>query len=287
MGSLGTILQADNMYTVDKARYEAAKEVQTATNRREAATASLADFSRSLGNTLRVEAAGKEFNEAVSSLAGALESRTTGRINSSLAAAERIGALNAEASAMGVGGSSIDLLTDTIKLQRNIEQDLQRQATARMATSGGRSNAAIMDNGYTSIDLTQRFGNFDHTRHVAPVKMKNRLATLIGAGVATFFLGPDAGQAVAQVAVGGWQASNGNFAGAAQSFDSGLSSAILGVKSLNDRAGQSWFGAVTQKQKEQADIQAAKDQQINWGGFSGDGDIFGSGFGGGWDFSTE
>lgn len=284
MGSVFTVLNSGNQYTIDKAKYDAEKLVQTANNKKEAAIASLADFGRSLGNTLRIEAAGKEFNEAISSLASTLESRTTGQINSSLAAAERIGALNAEASAMGVGGSSIDLLTNTIKLQRNIEQDLQRQTTERIATAGGRSTAAIMDNGYSSIDLTQKFGNFDHTRHVAPVKMKNKLATLVAAGVATYFLGPQAGMAVTDLAVGAWQASNANFSGAAASLDHGIGGVVGGLSDLNSRAGQSWFGAVTQKQKQKE--KEKEEQSINWGGFSTgeNGDVFGSGFGGGWDF---
>jgi len=146
MGSVTTILQANNITRVDKAKYDASVMVQRANNKREAAGSSLADFSRSLGNSIRIEGAGKEFNNAQSQLAETLEGRTLGRINSSLAASDKMGSLEAQAAAIGVGGNSVDILNKTVALQRNIEQDLKEQATMRLAARGGRANAQIMDN---------------------------------------------------------------------------------------------------------------------------------------------
>lgn len=289
MGSVNTIIQANNITRIQKGEYDAKVMIQQANNKREAAKVSLAEFSRSLGNTLRIEAAGKEFNEATSNLAASLEGRTTNRLNSSLAAAERMGALAAQAGAMGVGGSSVELLSDTIKLQRNIEQDLQQQATTRLAAQGSRANAQIMDNAYNQIDLQQTFGSFDHTVYIAPKRMKRRLGKLIGVAVATYFGGPQAGEAVADFAVGTWQAENANFQGMSQSFDSGFQNAIKGYQTWSSLQGgdgpKSWFGAVTQKQNQQADAAAAKNQNINWGGFTpGEDSTFGSGFGNNWDW---
>lgn len=287
MGSVSTILQANNITRIKQAEYEAKTMMQRADNKKEAAKVALAEFSRSLGNTLRIEAAGKEFNEATSNLAASLEGRTTNRLNSSLAAAERMGALAAQAGAMGVGGSSVGLLSDTIKLQRNIEQDLQQQATTRLASQGSRANAQIMDNAYNQIDLQQTFGSFDHTVYVAPMRMKNRLGALLGAAVATYFGGPMAGMAVADLAVGAWQADNANFQGASQSLDAGIQHALKGYQTWSSLQGgdgpKSWFGAVTQRQNQQADAKAARNQTINWGGFTpGSDDFFGSGFGDAW-----
>lgn len=292
MGSVNTILQANNITEIKKGEYDAATMIQRSGNKREAAKAALADFSRSLGNTLRIEAAGKEFNEATSQLAASLEGRTTNKINSSLAAAEKMGALAAQAGALGVGGSSIELLSTTIKLQRNIEQDLQQQATDRLAASGSRANAQIMDNAYNTIDLTQTYGSFDHTVYIAPKRMKRRLGKLIGVAVATYFGGPMAGEAVADFAVGTWQAENADFKGMAGSFDSAAANAVRGYNTWSSLQGgdgpKSWFGAVTQRQNQQADKAAAKDQAINWGGFTpGEDSAFGSGFGSGWFFDVE
>lgn len=290
MGSVNTIIQAPNIHRIKMAEFEGANQVQVASNKLEAAKVALADFSRSLGNTLRIEAAGKEFNEATSNLAAALEGRTTNRLNASLAASERMGALSAMAGANGVGGSSVELLSDTIRLQRNIEQDLQQQATDRMAAQGSRANAQIMDNAYNQLDLSRVAGSFDYTVRIAPQKMKNRIGKLIGVAVATYFGGPQAGQAAADFGVAEWQAGNANFQGMAQSLDSGLQNAISGYKTWSSLQGgdgpKSWFGAVTQRQNQQADAAAAKNQSINWGGFTpGGDDFFGSGFGDNWDMN--
>lgn len=290
MGSVNTILQANNIHRIKQAEYEGANEVQVASNKLEAAKASLAEFSRSLGNSLRIEAAGKEFNEGVSDLAAALEGRTTNQLNSSLAAAERIGALSAQAAAAGVGGSSVALLNDTIELQRNIEQDLQRQATSRLAAKGSRANAQIMNNAYNQIDLSRALGSFDYTVRIAPQKMKNRLGKAIGVAVATYFGGPMAGQAAADFAVSEWQAGNADFQGMSRSLDSGFQHAIKGYQTWSSLQGgdgpKSWFGAVTQRQNQQADAEAARNQTINWGGFTpGSDDFFGSGFGYNWNMN--
>lgn len=255
MGSVNTILQANNITRVKMAEYNAAVTVQVAGNKKEAAMASLSDFSRSLGNTLRMEAAGKQFNEATSQLAEALEARGTGKINTSLAAAERMGQLTAQASAMGVGGSSMDLLNDTVKLQRNITQDLQDEATGRLAARGARGNANIMSNAENQTDLSRSFGNFDYTVHIAPKRMKARFGKLVAVAVATYFGGPMAGKAVADLAVADWQYSNGNFEGGAktagQAMEAGLSAYSSWSSLQSGDSAQSWFSAVTQKNAQQ------------------------------------
>ena len=256
MGVVNTILQSGNQFRIQKAQFEAAETVKRATNKKEAARTALADFARSLGNTIRIEAAGKEFNEQTSQLASTLEARSTNRINTSLMAAEQMGALAAKAGAAGVGGSSIELLNATIKIQKEITEETQNLATDRLATAGSRAKAQTMTNAFNTIDLTQTFGSFDHTVNVAPKPMKNKLGALLGTAVATYFGGPAAGQAVAGFAVGSWQASNGNFAGATQSFDTAIQNAVTGFKTFGSLQGgpgaKSWFGAVTQKSSPQA-----------------------------------
>lgn len=279
MGSVNTILQANNIHEVAKAEYDANVMLSESRNRLEVAKTSLAEFSRSLGNVYRIEAAGKEYNEAVSQLALATEARGMGRINDSLAAAERTGALMAQAGALGVGGTSVDLLNQTVELQRNIQQDMQQAATDQMASSAGRANAQIMENAQNAMDLTRTFGNFDYTVHIAPKPMKRRFLKLVGVAVATYFGGPQAGEAAADAMVGSWQATNANYGGAAQNFDSAIGGALNSWQEWNDRGGQSWFGAVSQQRAQEASQDTTK---INWGAFGGEDGGFGSGFGEGW-----
>ena len=279
MGSVNTILQANNIHRIAEAEYDANVMLSRSRNELEVAKTGLAEFSRSLSNVHKIEAAGKEYNEAVSQTAAALEARSMGRINDSLAAAERTGALMAQAGALGVGGASVDLLNKTVELQRNIQQDMQETATSRLASSSARGAATIMDNAHNAMDLTRTFGNFDYTVHIAPKPMKRRLGKLVGVAAATYFGGPQAGEAAADAMVGSWQASNANYGGAAQSFDSAVAGAMGAWQEWNDRGGQSWFGAVSQKRNQET---AEGTTKINWGAFGGEDGGFGSGFGSGW-----
>lgn len=284
MGSVNTIMQANNITRVKRAEYDAAVMTTKARNRLEAAKQTLSDFSRSLSNVNRMEAAGKEYNEAVNALAQTIESRGTGRINSSLAAADKLGALAAGAAFMGVGGASVDLLNDTVKLQRNVEQQLHQTQTDRLASAGARSSAQIMDNAISQTDLSRTFGSFDYTRYIEPKAMKRRLGKLIGVAVATFFGGPQAGEAVADAAVASWQATNGDFGQAADSMGRAARNASGAVQDWMQRDGESWFGTVMNKRDAQEAKASNSTQSVNWGKFEpGQGYGFGSGFGKDWE----
>lgn len=283
MGSVNTILQANNITRMKRAEYEAAVMTQESSNKLEVAKQTLSDFSRALANANRMEAAGKEYNEAVNSVAQTLESRSTGRINSSLAAADKLGALAAGAAFQGIGGSSVEMLDATVKLQRNIEQQLQDVSTDRLASAGARSAAQVIDNAASQTDLSRTFGNFNYTRYIEPKAMKRRLGKLIGVAAATYFGGAQGGEAMADFAVGTWQASNADFEGMSNSMGRAARNAAGAVQDWMARDGESWFGSVMNKKDAQAAKAETSTQAINWGSFEpGQGYGFGSGFGADW-----
>lgn len=283
MGSVNTIIQANNITRIKKAEYDAAKMTQESSNKLEVAKQTLSDFSRALANANRMEAAGKEYNEAVNAVAQTLEARSTGRINSSLAAADKLGALAAGAAFQGVGGSSVEMLDATVKLQRNIEQQMQDISTDRLASAGARSAAQVIDNAASQTDLSRTFGNFDYTRYIEPKAMKRRLGKLIGVAAATLFGGPQVGEAAADVMVGTWQASNGDFEGMSNSLGRAAKGFSSAAQDWMARDGESWFGYVTNKKDAQAAKADTSTQNFNWGSFEpGQGYGFGSGFGDSW-----
>ncbi len=250
MGSLNTIINANNITRIQTAEYDAAQMLQQSGNKRQAQEIALKEFSRTLGNNLRIEQAGKQFNEAMGQLAQMSTAASTNRLNLDLAASQRLGQLNTQAAAAGIGGTSVDLLNDTIVLQRESQAVLDGRATEIGLAAGQRSASNIMNNAYMSQDLTQSLGSFDYTRHIKPQRMKRRLGKLIGVAVATYFGGPMAGEAVADFAVGEWQSSNAKYDAAGQSYSQGIQNAISGYKtwsSLQDNdpnTQDNWFGAV-------------------------------------------
>lgn len=280
MGSVYEIYNSPNVHRVRVAEYDSAIQVRTANNKKEAAAAALAEFSRSLGNNLRMEQAGKRYNEEINALAQTMEGRATVRLSASLAASEKLGQLQAGAAAAGVGGSSIELLGDTVALQRNIEQDLQRVTTERMGAAGMRTAASSFTAQAVSQDFSRTLGNFDYTINVAPQPLKHRYLKLLGVAAATYFGGPQAGQAAADAAVGEWKQNNGDWDGAARYLGRAASGLIASTKDWGggDSESNSWFGRVTQSSN------VKKDSEVNWGDLDADKEgtfafSFGKGFG--------
>lgn len=246
MGSVNTILQANNKTRVAQAEYRQAVANTANTNRSEAAGSSLANFARSWSNNAKAKAAGKEYNHAMNVLSEELRAAEGGKLNSQLQLAEARGALAAQAGQVGVGGSSADLMDSLIRLQGEMDQEARDNAQTLLAARGARQTAQIMSNAYGNMDLSQSFGNFDFSQHIEPVRMKRRLGKLVGVAVATYFGGPMAGEAVADMAVGEWQASNADYDGSGQSFGRGMSNAMGAYQQWNERGGQSWGSAVAE-----------------------------------------
>ncbi len=244
MGNVGTIINAGNQHRVAMAEWERATQTQRSGNKRRAAETTLAEFSRSLRNQVQMENAGKEFNRKVESLAHELEQTGKARINTQLQYAEAEGALAAQAGMVGVGGSSVELMDSLVDLKRASQLDEQMRARELLASRGQAEAAQMVSNAAGAIDLQQTLGSFDYAVHMQPQRMKRRLGKLIGVAVATYFGGPQAGEAVADFAVGEWKASNADYGGANQAFGAGITNAGKAYKQWGERGGQAWGDAV-------------------------------------------
>lgn len=240
MGSVNTILQANNTTRVARANYRAAVAQIDNQNRSEVAKTGFADFMRSLKNNAQLDAAAKEYNSNMEALSEELRARQGAGLNSQLQLANARGALQAQAGAVGVGGSSADLMDSMVRLQAEMDQETQANAVALLASRGASQTAQVMSRAWNGMDMSRSFGQFDYSQHIEPQAMKRRLGKLIGVAVATYFGGPMAGEAVADFAVGTWQADNGNFTGASQSFSNAAQNGMQAWQQSNDRGGKSW-----------------------------------------------
>lgn len=247
MGSgVNTILQANNKTRVARAEYRAAKAATANTNKLEVSKGRLAEFMREQGNKARVNAASKEYNYRMDTLSEELRGSMTASANTQLQLATARGALSAQSGFVGVGGSSVDLMDSLVGLQAEMDLEAQNNARELMASRGAAQAAETMANAYSTMDLSRTFGNFDYSQYIEPKAMKRRFGKLVGVAVATYFGGPAAGNAVADMAVGTWQASNGNFDGMNQSFDSAIAGGAKAFQQWGQRGGQPWGQAVAQ-----------------------------------------
>lgn len=245
MGSVVQIIYAGNQYRIDNAKYNAANKIRSSSNIASGAEATLANFSRSLGNQVRQENAGKQYNAAVSQIADQLDTRGALNLNTSLAATQQLGAIQAGAAAAGVGGSSIQLLDQVTELHRNIQQDQQTTDTNKFSKSATMAATQSLVNGQGQLDFAQTSANVDTTQSVAPVAMKNRFGTLVAVAVATYFGGPQAGQAVADSAIASNKAANGDYDGSAKMADRAMSGYVGAASGYAKSGGQSWWSQVT------------------------------------------
>lgn len=278
MGSIFEIMNSPNTYRVQKAEHYYRTTTQSASNVKQAAQANLANFTRTIGNSRRLEAAGKEYNAQVANLAKALDVSINTDMNLVMAAAQTQGSLMAQAAAAGVGGSSVDLLDHTTQLQTEMQREYNESERDSLAIFGTRANTDIMDNAWQQIDMSQTFGNYDRSVHIAPKKLKNRWGAMIAVGVATYFGGPQAGQATADVIMASHKANNGKFDEASQYYSNAFRNAAGAMedwRGVQDNSGKSrsWFNAVidrnTQSQKALEKAQDNSAKQARTGGAFG------------------
>ena len=243
MGSVNTILQADNTTRVARAQYRNAKAGTENHNKLQVAEGNFSNFMRSLNNQIKVNGASKEYNFQMEQLSEQLRSQQTATLNSQGQLAAARGALAAQGGAVGVGGSSADLMDTMVRLQSEMDQEAQANALALMASRGGKQAAQIMSNAVKGMDMSRTFGSFDYQQHIEPKPMSNRYAKLVGVAVATFYGGPQAGEAAASAFVGDWQAKNGDFQGMSQSYNNAIMGGLSAMQGYSQRGGKSWASA--------------------------------------------
>lgn len=240
MGNTSTILQANNTTRIARAKYRQAKAGTESHNKLQVAEGNFSNFMRSLNNQIRVNGASKEYNFQMEQLSEELRSQQSASLNSQGQLAAARGALAAQAGAVGVGGSSADLMDTMVRLQSEMDQEAQQNALALMASRGGKQSAQIMSNAVKGMDLSRTFGQFDYQQHIEPKAMGSRFGKLVGVAVATYFGGPQAGEAVAGAFVGDWQAKNGDFQGMSQSYNNAIMGGLSAMQGYSQRGGKSW-----------------------------------------------
>lgn len=245
MEQLGTIFQAHNTTRVAKANYRSQVAATKAGNDIAKAKGDLANWSRSLSNRRMMTAAGKQYSRAMEQVANLAASSVKEDMNLGLSNAEQIGVMQARAAYSGVGGASVDAMENMIALQAATTQQELDDAIAMALHYGKEDASTSYGNSLKSQDFSQQVMNFSYQEFIEPKKMKYRLGKLIGVAAATWFGGPMMGEAAANAAVGDWQASNGNFTGAAQSFGNAAGGALSAWQGWNERGGVAWGSDLT------------------------------------------
>jgi hypothetical protein len=165
---------SENLLSQDQADNN--NKLREAGNEFAAAQASLANTQRSISNQQKASAAGSQWNTTTLNQDRALDTMVRGNVEQQISAAGALGALNADAAARGVGGTSADIMRSTMR-GRNARLVSGQQLASKetnfddlMVQSGMRSNLV------TSQDYGQTVANLNYqasipTTYIKPAKM--------------------------------------------------------------------------------------------------------------------
>lgn len=163
-----SIANARNQYTVARAmaglsRAEAAanNKIRQANNLRANVDADLTNWTRSVQNQRRMEAAGNAQLAGVTNLLRSRDQQTNESLESRLSAAETIGALAANAALSGTGGSSIDGMERAVRLRDQRSQHYADKQAGLVDYDALAQIAGIVPQAASGMDLTVTQANQD------------------------------------------------------------------------------------------------------------------------------
>lgn len=230
---MGQLIYADAIHIREQAKIDAGKITTKSGNERRGAESALANFSQSLSNMRQMRAGGEAFNDAQGNMARSMESASVGPLKMRLAAAEELGSVAAMAASAGVGGGSVDMYNETVRLtgamqEQAFAEGMDTQNYAERTAAGNIISSSVL-----SIDNNVYRANLDYTQYVDHKKPSvfERLATVGMAAAATYFGGPQAGMAVVGAFEAKQAARNGDLNGASQAIMGSFQNAMGAVKS--------------------------------------------------------
>lgn len=240
---MGQIIYADAIHRVEQAKIDAARLTQAASNERSAAESALARFSADLGNKRRMDAAGDQIANINRIISRNQDAKVSGDLNQEIALAEELGRSTTMAAAANLGGSSVSVYNQTVKLRAALQRDQGDRAFNSDIWAAGQDKGNTIRNAVAGLDNSAYRANLDYTKYVDHKKMGifERVAWLGAAATATYFGGPQGGQAVLSMMDAKNSANNGDFASASASVNGAIKATVGAVQDYRQTGGNGFF----------------------------------------------
>jgi len=148
---------------------DAANAVRGANNNLAVAQTRLSSTLRSMGNQAKLEAGGDAINALNTNLVRLQDRAANGSLNQQIMAAEQLGAVQAQAAAMGVGGTSAAMLHQTMQLAQARAETAQNQQAQYQTYDMLAQRAGIKHNMVMALDQGQDFAPIDYGINTAPL----------------------------------------------------------------------------------------------------------------------
>lgn len=239
---MGSLFYGQAQAIVAQGQVNAKRITTKSGNIRRAAENDLQLFSQSLSNRKILKAAGKNIDAYSENIAKNMEAATFGDFQRQIAESEELGAVTAMASAAGVGGSSVEAYNRTIQTVNAFRAEQSDRQFDRDLYAARMAKGDVLTSAVDSMDYNVYRADLDVSTYL-DVKKPSFMSGLLTLGMtaaATYFGGPQAGQAVLSFRDSQAAASQGNFAQASQSLTSAFSSGIGAIKTFNTLGGNLW-----------------------------------------------
>jgi hypothetical protein len=243
---MGSIIYGDAQHIIAQAKIDAARITQKSGNEKRGAVSNLQRFSASLSNQRALDAAGSNINDITGNISRNLDAAASGRLMSRVSAAEELGASVAMAAAAGVGGSSVEAYNATMRLTRSMQEEQGQRAVAsdNFLASAQRGNQ--VKSAVASFDNSVYAADLDFNQYVDHKKMGlfTKILAVGATAAATYFGGPQAGQAVMGLFESRQAAQNGDFESASSSLSGAVKNGISAGGAFHKTGGQSGFSGM-------------------------------------------
>jgi hypothetical protein len=239
---MGSILYGQASAIQAQGQVKAKRIATKSGNEKRAAQTDLQLFSQALGNRKIMDAAGKNINAYGENIAKNLEGTTMGAFQDQLRSSEELGATTAMAAAAGIGGSSIEAYNATLETSNNLRLEQSNRQFDRDIYGAGQARGDILTSAVDSLDKNVYRSDIDVSTYM-DVKKPSFLGGAAWLGLtaaATYFGGPQAGQAVLAAHDADMYAGRGDYANAASSFNSMIASGTGAFKTYRQTGGNLW-----------------------------------------------
>lgn len=231
------ILASGSVHTREQAKIDAARLTQKARNELKGAMSASQAWAQSFANSRKMKMAGEQVGEIAENMARNLDVATSGRFADRLEASQAFGANVASAAAAGVGGSSIEMFNNTLRTTQALREESGDRALNTDLIASSNSRANTYGDAAGSMDNQSFQAGLDYTQYIDHVKMSTTAKVLgfAAAAGATYFGGPQAGEAVLSLVAGENKMANGDFEGGFSSYGSAFTNGVSALKGYTTR----------------------------------------------------
>lgn len=182
-GFLGASSAAKAQMIVAKANADAENTIRKGKNAYEGAKAALSNYLRAEDTKQKFKAAGEQYNAINSNMQRARDQYVKGTIQEKLAASEQLGALTAQASFLGIGGSTVDSIRSQIKFASDDAAQEGEMAVNYQMYDARNERNNLMYQAASASDFGTTFANMDYGKSVPAYVAKPSFLTYALQGI--------------------------------------------------------------------------------------------------------